>query len=46
VLLALSATVIVIAALLWEVGWPALTERLAQRRARRPETTRDRKSVV
>ena len=39
-LLALSATVIVIAALLWEVGWPALTEVVAKRRARRTDATR------
>ena len=34
-LLALSATLIVIVALLWEVGWPQLSEALARRRARR-----------
>jgi len=33
--LALSATVIVIAALLWEVAWPALTDRVARHRASR-----------
>src|SRR3954449_10097386 len=39
-LLALSATVIVIAALLWEVGWPALTQRVAKRRAHRTGMSR------
>jgi hypothetical protein len=34
-LLALSATVIVIAALLWEVGWPVAVEQLERHRARR-----------
>jgi hypothetical protein len=34
-LLALSATIIVIVALLWEVAWPATAEALARRRARR-----------
>jgi hypothetical protein len=34
-LLALSATVIVIVALLWEVGWPAAAEQLERHRARR-----------
>lgn len=34
-LLALSATVIVIAALLWEVGWPLLAEQLERHKARR-----------
>jgi hypothetical protein len=35
VLLALSATLIVIVALLWEVTWPPLVEALARRKARR-----------
>jgi hypothetical protein len=35
VLLALSATVIVIAALMWEVAWPMLAEQLERHRARR-----------
>src|SRR3954465_14642343 len=39
-LLALTATVIVIAALLWEVGWPALPDAVARRRARRTDTAR------
>ena len=34
-LLALSATVIVIVALLWEVGWPVLREQVERHRARR-----------
>jgi len=34
-LLALSATVIVIAALLWEVGWPQASEQIERHRARR-----------
>ena len=34
-LLALSATVIVIVALLWEVGWPLLREQVERHRARR-----------
>jgi hypothetical protein len=34
-LLALSATVIVIAALLWEVGWPQAAEQLDRHKARR-----------
>jgi hypothetical protein len=34
-LLALSATVIVIAALLWEVGWPQAAEQLERHKARR-----------
>jgi hypothetical protein len=34
-LLALSATVIVIVALLWEVGWPTAAEQLERHRARR-----------
>jgi hypothetical protein len=34
-ILALSATLIVIVALLWEVGWPQLSEALQRRRARR-----------
>src|SRR3954447_1945991 len=34
-LLALSATAIVIVALLWEVGWPVAREQLARHRARR-----------
>jgi len=35
VLLALSATAIVILALLWEVGWPQLSEQIDRHRARR-----------
>lgn len=34
-ILALSATLIVIVALLWEVGWPQASEALERRRARR-----------
>jgi hypothetical protein len=34
-LLAISASVIVVVVLLWEVGWPLLTERIARWRARR-----------
>src|SRR3954451_2733481 len=34
-ILALSATVIVIAALLWEVAWPVVSERVARHRAGR-----------
>lgn len=34
-MLALSATVIVIAALLWEVAWPSLAEQIERHRARR-----------
>ena len=34
-LLALSATVIVIAALLWEVGWPQVAEQIDRHKARR-----------
>src|SRR3954453_1593718 len=39
-LLALSATVIVIAALLWEVGWPALTQGVPKRPAHRTDMSR------
>jgi hypothetical protein len=39
-LLALSATAIVIAALLWEVAWPALTDGVRARKARRLRATR------
>jgi hypothetical protein len=35
VLLAISASVIVVLVLLWEVGWPVVAEKLEQRRARR-----------
>jgi hypothetical protein len=38
-LLALGATAIVIIALMWEVAWPAIEERLEQRRARRAKVT-------
>ena len=38
-LLALGATAIVIIALIWEVAWPAIEERLEQRRARRAKVT-------
>ena len=34
-LLAISASVIVVLVLLWEVAWPVVAEKLAQRRARR-----------
>ena len=34
-LLAISASVIVVLVLLWEVGWPVVAEKIAQRRARR-----------
>jgi hypothetical protein len=34
-LLAMSASVIVVVVLLWEVGWPVLAERIARWRARR-----------
>ena len=34
-ILALSATLIVIVALLWEVMWPTISEALERRRARR-----------
>ncbi len=39
-LLALSATAIVIAALLWEVAWPAAAEQVARHRARRAKVPR------
>jgi hypothetical protein len=35
VLLAISASVVVVVVLLWEVGWPILAERIARWRARR-----------
>jgi hypothetical protein len=35
VLLAISASVIVVLVLLWDVGWPVVAEKIAQRRARR-----------
>jgi hypothetical protein len=35
VLLAISASVIVVLVLLWEVAWPVAAEKIAQRRARR-----------
>jgi len=35
VLLAISASVIVVLVLLWEVAWPAAADKIAQRRARR-----------
>jgi hypothetical protein len=38
-LLALGATAIVIIALMWEVAWPAIEERLERRRARRAKVT-------
>jgi len=38
-LLALGATAIVIIALLWEVAWPTIEEKLEQRRARRAKVT-------
>ncbi len=38
-LLALGATAIVIIALMWEVAWPAIEEKLEQRRARRAKVT-------
>jgi hypothetical protein len=38
-LLAISATAIVIIALLWEVAWPRVSEALANRRARRRRVT-------
>ncbi|MEA2231152.1 MAG: hypothetical protein QOD83_968, partial [Solirubrobacteraceae bacterium] len=34
-LLAISASVIVVLVLLWEVAWPVVAEKIAQRRARR-----------
>jgi hypothetical protein len=38
-LLALGATAIVIVALMWEVAWPVIEEKLEQRRARRAKVT-------
>jgi hypothetical protein len=38
-LLALGATAIVIIALMWEVAWPSIEEKLEQRRARRAKVT-------
>jgi hypothetical protein len=38
-LLALGATAIVIVALLWEVAWPQIEERLERRKARRAKVT-------
>jgi hypothetical protein len=38
-LLALGATAIVIIALMWEVAWPSIEEKLEQRKARRAKVT-------